>query len=339
MRWTHLHAIVHQILRRRRLVAEGQALLLGFSGGQDSLCLLQLLRDLQPKWNWRLAIAHCNHRWPLDADANADFVQQLAQRWNLESYLAIAPTVLKGEAEGRTWRYQTLTSFAETHRFNVVLTAHTASDRAETLLYNLCRGSGASGLHALQWQRPLTSEIQLVRPLLEVTRAETGQFCKDLDLPLWQDSMNQDKHYRRNRLRLDVMPSLRASLNPELDTALAQTAEILQAETDYLEDQARQLLTKAALNDSMQHSLLSQHADVLAAVQQIVLKEAPLALQRRAIRLWLMNTLNYSPPFHHIEKVVMLLSRSNRDRTDPLVGHIIAEIQKPFLCLRSLDWY
>lgn len=337
MTWTPLHATLHQTLRKRRLVTQGQALLLGFSGGQDSLCLLQLLQDLQPKWSWRLAIAHCNHRWPLDADANAAYVQRLAQQWNLESYLAIAPTVLKGEAEGRTWRYQALTTFAETHGFNMVLTAHTASDRAETLLYNLCRGSGTAGLHALQWQRPLTPKIQLVRPLLEVTRAETGEFCQNLGLPLWQDSMNQDKYYRRNRLRLDLMPSLRESLNPGLDRTLAQTAEILQAETDYLEHQARQLLAKAALDETTEQDFLCQYPDVLATVQQTILKEAPLALQRRAMRIWLKDMLNYAPPFHHIEKVVLLLSGGNRDRTDPLVGHVIAEVQQPYLCLRSLD--
>jgi tRNA(Ile)-lysidine synthase len=336
MTWTPLHATLHQTLRKRQWITRGQSLLLGFSGGQDSLCLLQLLRDLQSKWDWRLALAHCNHRWPLDADANADYVQHLAHQWQLESYLETAPEVLKGEAEGRTWRYQVLTTLAETHGFDRVLTAHTASDRAETLLYNLCRGSGTAGLHGLQWQRPLTPEVLLVRPLLGVTRQETGQFCQDLGLPLWHDSMNQDKYYRRNRLRLDLMPALRESLNPELDGTLAHTAEILQSETDYLEDLTQQLLLQATLREADNQILLSHQSDIHAAINLTVLQKAPLALQRRAIRSWLASVLNYSPSFYHIDKVVVLLSGCNRDRTDPLVGDIIAEVQRPFLCLRSL---
>jgi tRNA(Ile)-lysidine synthase len=336
MTWTTLHAIAQHTLQKRQLVAKGQAILLGFSGGQDSLCLLQILHDLQPKWNWRLAIAHCNHRWPLDADANAEYVQQLAQQWNLECYLETAPTVLKGEAEGRTWRYQTLTALAETHSFEIVLTAHTASDRAETLLYNLCRGSGSTGLQALQWQRPLSPQVQLVRPLLDITRQETGQFCESLGLSVWNDSMNQDRHYRRNRLRLDCLPALREALNPNLDNVLAQTAEILQAETDYLEQQAQHLLTRATKSQETM-TFLSKSPHLLSALCQDPLIDAPLALQRRVMRTWLNQTLHYSPPFSHIEKVVALISGNNRDRSDPLLKNVIAEVQRPFLCLYSLN--
>jgi tRNA(Ile)-lysidine synthase len=153
MAWTTLHATVHHTLRQRQLLDKGQSIVLGFSGGQDSMCLLQLLQDLQPKWGWRLAIAHCNHRWPLDSDKNAAHVATLAQQWNLECFRFTAPKVLKGEAEGRTWRYQVLTELAHNQGFSAVLTAHTASDRAETLLYNLFRGSGMEGLQALVWRR------------------------------------------------------------------------------------------------------------------------------------------------------------------------------------------
>jgi tRNA(Ile)-lysidine synthase len=336
MIWTPLHAIAQHTLQKRQFVVQGQALLLAFSGGQDSLCLLQILRDLQPKWNWRLAIAHCNHRWPPDAGANADYVQHLAQQWSLECYLETAPTILKGEAEGRIWRYQTLTTLAETHGFDVVLTAHTASDRAETLLYNLCRGSGSTGLHALQWQRPLSPQVQLVRPLLDITRQDIGQFCESLGLPVWNDSMNQDRHYRRNRLRLDCLPVLREALNPNLDNLLAQTAEILQAETDYLEQQAQHLLARATESQETT-TFLTKSPHFLSALCQDPLIDAPLALQRRVMRTWLNQTLHYSPPFSHIEKVVALISGHNRDRSDPLLDKVVAEVQRPFLCLCALD--
>ena len=99
-----------------------------------------------------------------------------------------------------------------------IATGHTATDRAETLLYNLMRGSGADGLQALGWQRPISDTspgVQVVRPLLNWTRQETATFCYQFNLPIWEDSTNQDRTYARNRLRLDVMPLLRKSFNAQ----------------------------------------------------------------------------------------------------------------------------
>ncbi|MCY7393590.1 MAG: tRNA lysidine(34) synthetase TilS, partial [Leptolyngbyaceae cyanobacterium CAN_BIN12] len=79
--WTVLHAHLHQSLKRRLLLKKGSRVLMAVSGGQDSLCLAKLLLDLQPKWGWDLAIAHCDHRWRPDSAANALFVQNLAHQW------------------------------------------------------------------------------------------------------------------------------------------------------------------------------------------------------------------------------------------------------------------
>lgn len=329
MVWTTLHAKVHQTIRQRSLLAKGQPVLLAFSAGQDSMCLLQLLRDLQPKWDWRLAIAHCNHRWPLDSDANAAHVAQLAQDWSLKHYGVTAPQVLKGEAEGRDWRYGVLRKLAEAEGFSAVLTAHTASDRAETLLYNLMRGSGMDGLQALAWTRPLSGSVQLIRPLLDLTRQQTGAFCTQHQLPVWADTMNQDLTYRRNQIRLELLPLLRQTFNPQVETALAKTAEILQAETSYLDQAAQQILTQAAVLD-----LRALHC--IAALDRQILKQAHLALQRRCVKLWLGQSLKMQPNFEQTEKVLALVDGNTGDRTDPLTADVIAEVQRPWVCLRHL---
>jgi tRNA(Ile)-lysidine synthase len=331
MLWTALHAKVHQTIRQRSLLVKGQSIALAFSAGQDSMCLLQVLRDLQPKWGWRMAIAHCNHRWPLDSDVNAAHVAQLAQDWDLEHYSFTAPTVLKGEAEGRDWRYEVLRELAEAEGFSAILTAHTASDRAETLLYNLMRGSGMDGLQALVWNRPLSASVQLVRPLLGMTRQQTGDFCTQHQLPIWVDTMNEDLTYRRNQIRLELLPLLRHAFNPQVETALAKTAEILQAETDYLDQAAQQVLRQATLAD------LTLSKPLIAALDRHVVKQAHLALQRRVLKLWLNHHLNIQPNFEQIEKVLALVEGNNGDRTDPLVADIIAEVQRPWLCLRHLQ--
>ena len=83
MAWTSLHAKIHRTIRNRHLFAPHEHLLVALSGGQDSLCLIKLLVDLQVKWKWKLAIAHCDHRWREDSQANADHVKNLATSWDL----------------------------------------------------------------------------------------------------------------------------------------------------------------------------------------------------------------------------------------------------------------
>ena len=82
----------------------------------------------------------------------------------------------------------------------------------------------------------------LVRPLLEFTRAQTAQFCQDLQLAVWEDATNQDLEYARNRIRQELLPYLQTHFNPQVESALSQTAELLQAEEEYLEQAAHQLL-------------------------------------------------------------------------------------------------
>lgn len=327
--WTSLHAHLHQTLRsrtlasitntRQSLLPKNCSLLVAVSGGQDSQCLLRLLTDLRPKWQWQICSIHCNHRWRTDADSNARFVRQLAQQWGIPCRIEVADESLKSEADARRWRYQVFETVAQETGCTHVVTGHTASDRAETLLYNLVRGSGLDGLQALPWSRPLSktaTHISLVRPLLDITRAETAEFCESLEIPIWQDTTNDDRIYARNRLRLDVFPLLRACFNPQVDTALSQTAELVSAEVDYLETQTERLF---------------QECVKAGEIERHLLRAAPLALQRRVIRRVLSQYLRISPRFDHIEKIVALLGAPNRSQSDPFPGQAIAIVRDPWI--------
>lgn len=320
--WTALHAQIHITLRSRRLLPQNQRLLVAVSGGQDSLCLIKLLLDLQPKWGWGLAIGHCDHRWREDSKANAEFVRQLAQNWNLPFYCQTAAQISTSEAEARQWRYEALGTIAQEQGYAAVITGHTASDRAETLLYNLMRGSGMDGLQALAWQRELIPEISLVRPLLELTRTETAAFCQQLDLRVWEDATNYDLKYARNRIRHELLPYLQTHFNPQVESALARTAELLQADVEYLDTVA------TALRQHVQHSTLPQ-------LQRHLLKDAPLAIQRRVMRQFLEQVLSYPTNFAEVEKGVVLITAPNRSRTDPFPGGEVAEVQGEWICLCS----
>jgi tRNA(Ile)-lysidine synthase len=334
MTWTPLHAQIHRTIRSRHLFERNQRLLIAVSGGQDSLCLIKLLLDLQPKWGWNLAIAHCDHCWREDSQANARHVQNLAQSWHTPFYLETATNPVNSEASARNWRYQALTKIAQNHNYQYIVTGHTASDRAETLLYNLMRGTGTDGLQALTWQRPLADNILLVRPLLEITRPQTEQFCQEFNLPIWEDSTNQNLQYARNRIRQELLPYLKENFNPQVESSLAQTAELLRAEVEYLEQashQLRQEATKEWGNGEMGENYLNHHL----RLNRRVLQKAPLALQRRVMRQVLQEILPNAPNFEHIEKLTALITAPNRSQTDPFPGGVTAIVEGNWICVES----
>jgi tRNA(Ile)-lysidine synthase len=317
--WTLLHARLHTILRQRELLPKGRPLLIAVSGGQDSLCLLKLLLDLQAKWGWKLAIAHCDHRWASDIGI-VEHVQLIANRWDIPFYLKTAQQISETEAAARLWRYQALVEIAREQGFTVIVTGHTQSDRAETLLYNLMRGAGADGLSALTWQRPLTPEIQLIRPLLTISRAETLQFCQQFQLSIWEDGANQKLKYARNRIRLHLLPYLQTHFNPQVEVLLAQTAELLRADIEYLEETSQSLLEKAIRADSR-------------GLNRIFLRNAPLALQRRVMRQFLRKISKKAPSFEQIEALTALINAPNQTRTSSFPGGVVIEVQGEWIVL------
>lgn len=333
--WTLLHARIHQVLRSHPFLPKGARILIAVSGGQDSLCLAQLLIDLQPKWNWSLAIAHCDHRWRDDSAANAMHVQQLAEHWQMPYFQRVASEPLPNEAAARQWRYRMLDEMAAQFDAPVIVTGHTATDRAETLLYNLLRGSGMDGLSALTWKRSLNGDNAqdslrwLVRPLLEVTRQETHQFCCDRNLPIWDDTTNQDTRYARNRIRLDLLPYLADQFNPQVESTLAQTAELLRADVDYLEAQA------FALWQQVQNPAPNiSNCPAERGLYRPLLRDVPLALQRRVMRRFLQAVITTAPTFAHVEKAVALIDAPNRSCTDPFPGGAIATVQQDWIIIQ-----
>ncbi|MDJ0730519.1 MAG: tRNA lysidine(34) synthetase TilS [Crocosphaera sp.] len=321
--WTNLHARVHKTLKYSLILPHKSKLVIAVSGGQDSLCLLKLLIDLQSKWGWYIAIAHCDHGWASDIGI-ADHVRELAHNWRIPFYLKVAKAMKETEAAAREWRYQSLVEIAEENQFTEVVTGHTLSDRAETLLYNLIRGAGSEGLGALTWKRPLTNQINLVRPLLKVSRAETLAFCQQFNLPICEDAVNANLDYARNRIRQELLPYLKEKFNPNVETTLSQTADVLKAESDYLEAEANQILEAA-----FDHNNSRLNRDVL--------KSVPLALQRRVMRQFLARIMITKPNFEQIEATVNLIDAPRRSRTSSFPGKIILEVEENYIVKKQLS--
>lgn len=315
--WTLLHARLHITLRQRDLLPPNKCILIAVSGGQDSLCLLKLLLDLQLKWTWKIAIAHCDHGWKYDTGI-ADFIQQLSNKWDIPFYLKTASQLKETEAAARNWRYQALTEIAQENNFPIIVTGHTQSDRAETLLYNLLRGAGNDGLSALTWQRLLTNNITLVRPLLTINRSEIWEFCQKYELPIWEDLANENLNYARNRIRKELIPYLKKNFNPKIERTLAKTAEIIKEETEYLESCAEINLEKALDKDKTR-------------LNRLILQSVPLALQRRIMRQFLFKISHKNINFEQIEALTTLIYAPRRSRISSLPGNLVAEVQEDWI--------
>ncbi|GAB4216841.1 MAG: tRNA lysidine(34) synthetase TilS [Synechococcales cyanobacterium] len=308
-------------MRRRQLLRRGQRLLVALSGGQDSWCLWHLLQRWQTRMDWQLFALHCNHRWSEDETACAQFMERYFVQHHLVGAVATADPIRWDEAGARRWRYQEYQDWATHWHCDVVVTGHTGSDWAETLLINLCRGTGAAGLHSLAWQRSLTEDIEVVRPLLSVWRSETSAYCHEHQLPVWSDLSNQDRRHTRNRVRLDLIPYLQTHLNPQVEAALVRHATLIADEHDWVAQSAQPLWQQSFFRDPPR-------------LARAPLGNAHVALQRWVLWRFLRQELGTTPGFEQVEWLRHLLSAPRGSRTPPLPGDLWAEVQDQWIVLQ-----
>jgi tRNA(Ile)-lysidine synthase len=263
------------------------------SGGADSTALLLALDELikSKKLKIKIVIAHFNHKLRGKAsDADARWVEDISRK--LRHPLATRAVDVKKRAAksnnleqaARRARYEFLAKTAKAIKARVVLTAHTMDDQAETVLLNLLRGSGADGLSGMEPVRSLAagSSTLLARPLLAwAKRSETEDYCRERSIDFRVDEMNVDESFARVRVRRQLLPLMK-SFNPKFVESVVRATEILREDSLALESAAARLLEMSL--DKPPKSWPDGTADSLRAD---LLRLAPVALRRRALRLWL----------------------------------------------------
>ncbi len=231
-----IHRTVRDFLRKHKLTETQKVLLVGVSGGPDSVALLHILAELRAGLSLRLHAAHLNHRLRGgESDADAAYVRSIChglgvpvtiESADVESYRRRARLSL--EEAGRHVRYGFFATIAKKVGAQAVLLGHTADDQAETVLMHLLRGSGLGGLRGMEalsaWRGAKGASLIIGRPLLGVRRRETHAYCKAHKLVPRRDSSNTSLKFFRNRVRLELLPALR-TYNPRIDEALARMAE------------------------------------------------------------------------------------------------------------------
>lgn len=255
-----LLAKVEQFLRR--VHREGKPMVVAVSGGPDSVALLYALVRLQHTQSvcgGALVLAHLNHQLRgSDSDGDEGFVRELyaalqargiaelALRCEHADVAARARQQRENlESMGRTMRYAWLADIARDVQAPFVATGHTADDQAETVLHRLLRGTGLRGLRGIAARRTLAPGIQLIRPLLEVTRTEVLAYLQAEGQTYREDASNRDLNYTRNRIRHDLLPYLAQHYNPAITSVLGRLAEQAAQAYEHQEAKARQLLAEA----------------------------------------------------------------------------------------------
>jgi len=241
-------SVLHQFLdtvEQYRLVEPGDRVLVGVSGGADSICLLDLFRVVAKRWRLELCAVHINHQLRQSAERDERFVKGLLESWGVNLSVVKVDVAnyahrhkLGIEEAARALRYQNYYRVAKRLKCNRVALGHNADDNLETVILNLIRGAGLRGLSGI----PIRRDI-FIRPLLRVRRDAIRNYLRAREINWVEDETNEDVRFRRNMVRQEVVPVLKL-INPAVVENVARGTEIIAAEDMFLDFLATRVLEK-----------------------------------------------------------------------------------------------
>jgi tRNA(Ile)-lysidine synthase len=243
---------VVETARRHDMLPSGETVVVACSGGPDSICLLHALHRLRRLFGIRLAVFHFDHRLRPGSDRDAAYVARRAERLGIpfhgDSASGRPPRGASVEAWARLARYGALSQVAGELGAGRAALGHTLDDQAETVLLGLTRGGGldaVAGMPAVTRLPPLG--LIGVRPLLDVTAAETRAFCRALRLRPRSDPTNRDPRFLRNRIRTEVLPAVEKALGRNVRATLARTADLVRSDADFLDGLASEAAVRVTV--------------------------------------------------------------------------------------------
>lgn len=288
-----MNKLVASTVEKYRLIDSGDSIVVALSGGADSVSLLDALCSFKEKYNLTIYAAHLNHNLRgEEAERDESFCKILCENYGVKLFArSIDIRRLADEQKiseelcGRNERYRFFDELASMLNAKIA-TAHTASDNAETLIYNIARGSSVRGLSAIPPKRG-----KIIRPLIEVSRAQIEEYCRQNQLDYVTDSTNLTDDYTRNKIRHSVITVLR-DINPQLEQSASKLSENAREVTAYLDKQAMAALDKCKVQYGFSCNKLLQF-------DTAVLKHSLLLLCE--------NTANLTPEHRHIDLLLEIL--------------------------------
>lgn len=229
---------VLETIRKYNLIDKNDKIVIGVSGGPDSMCLLNILNDLKDKLEVSIYVAHINHMIRKEAEEETQYVESYCKSHDIPCFVKRVDVIEKSNNEkigteeaGRKARYDFFEEVAKQVGANKIAIAHNANDNAETILMNIFRGSGSAGLKGIEPIR----DNKYIRPLIECQRAEIEKYCEDKKLEPKIDKSNFDNVYTRNKIRNILIPTIKEEFNPNIIESLNKMSNILREENDFIE--------------------------------------------------------------------------------------------------------
>ena len=239
-------------IRENNLIEDGDVIVVGVSGGPDSITLLTCLNKYKDTLKCKIVVAHINHLIREDSTDDEQFVEKTCEKMKIPFYVKraevekIAKDLKKGTEEvGRKIRYDFFDEVAIKEKANKIAIAHNMNDNAETMILNLLRGTGAKGLEGIQPKE----YNKYIRPLINCERKEIENYCDKNKLMPRIDSTNKENIYKRNIIRNKILPELK-ELNPNIIKTLSRTSKIIKDDNDYITEQ-----TNLAYNQIVENSV------------------------------------------------------------------------------------
>ncbi|MGD2098268.1 MAG: tRNA lysidine(34) synthetase TilS [Desulfobacterales bacterium] len=310
--------VVDHTLRAHSMIQIGDAVLVGVSGGPDSVALIHILHALAPTYGLKLAIAHLNHGLRQNAsDSDQAFVTTLAEKFQIPLHMEKQDVYhyqkrrhLSVEEAARQVRYRFYHRSAAQYGYDKIALGHHADDNAEQVLMAMLRGSGPLGLGGIPPVRP----DHIIRPLINLRRSELLDYLACQNLDYVEDSSNRDLRFLRNKIRSCLIPELQAEYNPKCVESLNRMATILSAEEEWIDDHILPIF-KAAV-------VLADPDKIGLSLER--LKQEPIAARRRLIRKALLQVKGNLRriTFAHIEAVLKIIQQESADGTLDLPDNI-----------------
>ena len=248
-------------IKENNLINKGDVIVVGVSGGPDSITLLTCLNKYKDYLGIEIISAHINHLIRKDSTEDEQYVENMCKNMGIKCYVKradvekIAKEQKKGSEEvGRKIRYDFFDEVARKENANKIAIAHNMKDNAETMLLNIIRGSGLTGLEGIQAEE----YGKYIRPLINCTREEIEEYCEKNNLQPRIDSTNKENIYRRNIIRNKLLPQLQ-ELNPNIVESLSNLSKIVKVQNMHIKNEVENIYNKIATEELNTNNLQNKN--------------------------------------------------------------------------------
>lgn len=304
---------VNNTIKKYEMIQNGDTIIVGVSGGPDSMALLHILWKMQKEKEFTLVVAHFNHCIRKEADEETKYVEEFCKSHEIPCYIEKKDVIryakehkIGTEEAGRKMRYAFFEEVAQKqHRKNIkIATAHQANDNAETVFMNILRGTGISGLKGIE---PIRNNYY-IRPLIQIQRNEIEEYCEREKLFPKLDSSNKDNKYTRNKVRNLLFPFIEQNFDTNIVNACNRMSQICMEENEYIENIAKNELNK--IQENLGSNQIQGKNDIILSLKKFNNEEK--VLQKRIIVLAIDKVLGNSQEIAkiNIEDIVTMCNKS-----------------------------